>query len=134
METPTITINMDTPCTECGKGGATPSGLCLGCIGKQILNLDPKRDFKKIKVDSIDPQPIGEKRIIVADRGWVFAGDCEDMPDGTVTIRNAQCIRIWGTTKGLGELRDGPLASTKLDPYGTVRTKAIVTINITSGW
>lgn len=42
---------MDSPCAECGKGGATASGLCLGCIGKQILKAGPKRDFKKIKLD-----------------------------------------------------------------------------------
>lgn len=51
MGTPTITINMDAPCTECGKGGATQSGLCLECIGKQIPKAGPRRDFKKIKVD-----------------------------------------------------------------------------------
>ena len=67
------------------------------------------------------PQIIGDKRIIVADRGWVFVGDCEDMDDGSVTIRNAFNIRVWGTTKGLGELVNGPLGSTKYDVYGTIR-------------
>ena len=33
------------------------------------------------------PMNIGDKRIIVADRGWVFVGDCEDHEDGSVTIR-----------------------------------------------
>ena len=81
------------------------------------------------------PQTIGDKRIIVADRGWVFVGDCEDHEDGSVTIRNTQNIRIWGTTRGLGELVNGPIAGkTKADPYGVVRCVPIVQINVVNGW
>jgi hypothetical protein len=81
------------------------------------------------------PQTIGDKRIIVADRGWVFVGDCEDHEDGSVTIRNTQNIRQWGTTKGLGELATGPVAGkTKYDPYGVVRCIPIVQINVVNGW
>lgn len=39
----TIHINMDDKCAECRKGGATPSGLCLGCAGKAM---DLKRTMK----------------------------------------------------------------------------------------
>jgi len=77
---------------------------------------------------------LGEKRIVVADRGWVFVGDCEDHEDGTVTIRNTQNIRYWGTTRGLGELVNGPInGKTKHDPYGTVRCTPIVQINVSCG-
>lgn len=31
-----ITINMDTPCAECGEGGAAESGICLACTNKAI--------------------------------------------------------------------------------------------------
>ncbi len=60
-------------------------------------------------------------QIIIAERGWIFVGEC--MRDGDqVIISNARNIRLWGTTEGLGELaRRGPLAGTKLDDYGTVR-------------
>ena len=81
------------------------------------------------------PQTIGDKRIIVADRGWVFVGDCEDHEDGSVTIRNTQNIRNWGTTRGLGELVNGPIANkTKFDPYGVVRCTPIVQIGVIAGW
>ena len=33
---PTITINMDKPCAECGRKGAAPSGLCMSCTTKAI--------------------------------------------------------------------------------------------------
>ena len=79
-------------------------------------------------------QEIGEVRIIVADRGWVFVGSCTDEDNGDVTIRNCRNIRQWGTTRGLGELVNGPTAKTVLDDYGTVRTRAIATIAVKGGW
>lgn len=80
------------------------------------------------------PVILGPCRIIVADRGWVFVGNCEDHADGSVTISNAKNIRLWGTTKGLGELANGPLSGTKHDTYGTVRCMPIVQISVNSGW
>ena len=87
------------------------------------------------KGSEIGSQILGDKRIIVADRDWVFVGDCEDHEDGSVVTRNAQNIRNWGTTRGLSELVTGPVPNkTKYDPYGVVRCIPIVQINVTSGW
>jgi len=92
-------------------------------------------DVKYIKESDIkEPVVIGEKRIIVADRGWVFVGDCVDNDDGSVTINNAKNIRRWGTKKGLGELASGATSGTTFDEYGTVKTVAVVTIAVTGGW
>lgn len=79
-------------------------------------------------------QEIGEVRIIVADRGWVFVGNCTDEDNGDITIRNCKNIRQWGTNRGLGELVNGPTGKTVLDDYGTVRTRPIVTIAVKGGW
>ena len=87
------------------------------------------------KGTELQPVFMGDKRIIVADRGWVFVGDCEEHEDHSVTIRNAKNIRIWGTTKGLGELVNGPIAGkTKYDEYGVVRCTPVVQINVVGGW
>jgi len=68
------------------------------------------------------------KQIVIAQRGWVFVGDVERSGDD-VTITDAQCIRRWGTTKGLGELAcGGPLRSTVLDDLGTVRLHALAVV------
>lgn len=80
------------------------------------------------------PIEVGEKRIIVADKGFVFVGDCTDESDGSVTIRNARNIRRWGTTHGLGELGTGPTKKTVYDACGTVRCTPILTIAVVSGW
>lgn len=62
--------------------------------------------------------PSGQ-HIVVMDRGFVYVGDvsCDDR---FVRITGAKNIRSWGTTRGLGELRNGPLESTKLDEVGEV--------------
>lgn len=68
------------------------------------------------------------KQIIIAQRGWVFVGDVTTTGDNVV-IENAQCIRRWGTTKGLGELAtNGPTKSTVLDSMGTVRLHALAVV------
>ena len=60
-------------------------------------------------------------QIAVLDRGFVYVGLVTRLADGIV-IHHAQCIRRWGTSKGLGELAlSGPQEQTKLDATGTVR-------------
>lgn len=72
-------------------------------------------------------------KIVVAQSGWVFVGEyAED--DAKITLTNAQNIRQWGTTKGLGELAlKGPTNQTQLDPYGVVHIlKSAVLLTIES--
>lgn len=60
-------------------------------------------------------------QIVILDRGWVYVGTVSINGDWC-TIENAQCIRRWGTTAGLGELAaKGPLPETKLEPTGLLR-------------
>ena len=42
MAATTFTVDMDKKCVECGKGGATPSGLCLRCA-RNALDQKPMR-------------------------------------------------------------------------------------------
>jgi hypothetical protein len=61
-------------------------------------------------------------KIVILDRGFVLVGHVKIDGDWVETTK-ASIIRRWGTTKGLGELAlNGPLANTKLDPIGTVRS------------
>lgn len=61
------------------------------------------------------------KQIVILDRGFVFVGNV--VTDGEwVHISNAQNVRRWGTSKGLGQLaKDGPASNTILDPADSVR-------------
>lgn len=59
------------------------------------------------------------QHIVVLDRGFVYVGNVTELHD-RVIIKDAKNIRVWGTTNGLGELREGPLTATKLDLVGEV--------------
>jgi hypothetical protein len=64
----------------------------------------------------------GERmQIICCHRGFVFVGIVADS-ELEVVIRQASCVRKWGTTSGLGEIAiNGPTDNTVLDFVGTVR-------------
>lgn len=85
-------------------------------------------DTKYIRADAA-PDVKGDVKIVVLDRGFVYVGRVEQGEDW-LTIRNAKNIRIWGTTKGLGELVNGPLKDTKLDAVGTVRAPMRAVISV----
>lgn len=70
----------------------------------------------------------GHKQIVVLQRGWVMVGDFYQSGD-ECRLENASVIRQWGTTKGLGELVNGPLKDTKLDPCGTARFNALTIVH-----
>ena len=56
-----------------------------------------------------------KKQIVILNRGWVVVGNYSEKGDDC-TLTDASVIRVWGTTKGLGELAEnGPLTATKLD-------------------
>jgi hypothetical protein len=68
--------------------------------------------------------------IVVADRGFVYAGNVES-DERFCVVENARNVRKWGTTKGLGQLAlEGPTAETVLDEVGTVRIPARAVISI----
>jgi hypothetical protein len=85
----------------------------------QTISID---DVEYIRADSVTtkPDPTGEVRIVVLQRGWVVIGYYTEDGD-EVTVEQASVIRVWGTTKGLGELVDGPTKNTVLDYAGVVR-------------
>lgn len=57
----------------------------------------------------------GDIKIVILQRGWCMVGRFER--DGSeCKLHNASVIRIWGTTKGLGEIAEGgPTGDTVLD-------------------
>ena len=68
------------------------------------------------------------KVILIAQRGWVFVGDDVSTTD-EVKLKNAFCIRRWGTTNGLGQLAlEGPQPETILDPIGEFSTHPLAVI------
>jgi hypothetical protein len=61
------------------------------------------------------------RQIIVVKLGWVLVGRVVAESPSSLTITHAHVVRVWGTTKGLGELAEkGPLKQTILEPTGHV--------------
>jgi hypothetical protein len=55
-----------------------------------------------------------EIRIVVLQRGWIYIGRFSKKGN-LCQLKNAYCIRTWGTTKGLPELVNGATEKTILD-------------------
>jgi hypothetical protein len=72
--------------------------------------------------------PSDDIRIVVLHRGHVVVGRYERTGEDVV-VRHASVIRVWGTTRGLGEIAaGGPTAKTVLDSCGTVRVHALAVV------
>jgi hypothetical protein len=68
--------------------------------------------------------------IVILDRGFVYVGDTEHDGEWCV-VKNAENIRRWGTSRGLGQLAlEGPTKDTVLDDVGTVRAPAHAVIHL----
>ena len=69
-------------------------------------------------------------QVVVSVHGWVFVGSVGDgNPMEEVNpyrLKNAHCIRVWGTSRGLGELVNGPTEKTILDPMGTLHVNSVL--------
>lgn len=62
----------------------------------------------------------GDIKIVILQRGWVMIGRFE-RNGSECKLHDAHVIRVWGTTKGLGELAiEGKKKETKLDKCGGV--------------
>ena len=71
---------------------------------------------------------MSDYRIVILQRGWVAVGNYRKEGQ-EVIIENASIIRIWGTTKGLGQLAlHGPQENTVLDPCGTLKVHELAVI------
>lgn len=67
-----------------------------------------------VRADNIEVKPT-KKQIVVLQRGWIVVGDVSKTQE-EVTIKNCSIIRVWGTSKGLGEIAEnGATDKTKLD-------------------
>lgn len=90
-------------------------------------------DVQYVRADSIkQPAPTGPIKILVLDRGFVYVGRLsKDVTERDFLIlENAHNIRYWGTKNGLGELVNGPLKDTKLDPVGVISVPGRALIHI----
>lgn len=67
-------------------------------------------------------------KIVILQRGWVFVGKFSKQ-GSLCKLTDAYNIRIWGTTKGLGELAEnGTTPSTKMDKVNDLQFHELTSI------
>ena len=105
------------------------------------MSMDVIRRF----VDELTPATVPARRkpgvgrvlgtkIVVLTNGFVYVGSCR-LVLGWLHIDKAKNIRVWGTSRGLGELRNGPTESTKADEAGSVMAPLSAVVHlISSDW
>jgi hypothetical protein len=89
----------------------------ISSVVREILNAEKPVCKSAVSLTCGDAR----KRIVVLDRNWNLIGMVRHVGD-EIIIEDASVIRLWGTTRGLGEIaKYGPTPKTVLDPCGTVR-------------
>ena len=91
----------------------------------ETITVNGKTYYSQVPAQEIT----GDLKIVVLQRGWVLIGRFKQ--DGEkCTLSNAQVIRRWGTTKGLGELAiEGKKKDTLLDACnGVVEFNALTMV------
>jgi len=96
---------------------------------------------ESIKIDEVEyvrkdtvKEPCGPIKIAILQRGWVMVGRFE-RTGSDCKLHQAHVIRIWGTTKGLGEIAgNGPVSGkTILDKcYGVVEFDYLTVVALVS--
>lgn len=82
----------------------------------EVIKID---EVEYVRKDSM-PKPSGSVRIVILQRGWVVVGYFTQT-GAVCQLDRAAIIRVWGTTKGLGEIaKDGPTSKTILDFCPTI--------------
>lgn len=64
---------------------------------------------KYIKASSIATRPVGNRAVVVIDRGWIYAGDVEEA-HGRITLHNAVWLFRWESI-GFSKVLENPKAS-----------------------
>lgn len=90
----------------------------------EVIKID---EVEYVRKDAV-AKPSGHVRIVILQRGWVVVGYF--LQDGSYCMLDAaSVIRVWGTTKGLGEIaKDGPTSKTVLDPCPKIRFHELTAI------
>ena len=82
-------------------------------------------DYKAKKGNSVP----SKKQIVILQRGWVVIGDYSEK-NNECLLTDAAVIRVWGTTKGLGEIAEaGPTSSTIIDRCPDVRFHPLTVVS-----
>ncbi len=102
-------------------GGIRP-GTELDPIWGQV-RINPDRIIWSFEPENWLPKPhppaperLSNARIFVLNRAWVLSGTVLDQHRRAIWTMGTDVVRLWGVSRGIGQLSEGPTTETKLDP------------------
>lgn len=100
--------------------------LTLGQI-KEVASIAGSLNACNTSPPATNSTAENDVRIVILQRGWVVVGYYKRV-NGRVLVTKASVIRNWGTTKGIGELVNGPTSKTVLEVCGEVDSHELAEI------
>jgi len=95
----------------------------------ETIKIDEVEYVRKDTLLANRSEVTGNIYIAVLQRGWIAVGYRSVTDGGDFSLSNAAHIRVWGTTKGLGEIADdGPTLKTVLDFCPTIEYNPLTAI------
>lgn len=109
-----------------------------GDIMSKTIMLNGKT-YKEIDPNDKKIQPAVETShiIVIAQRGWIFEGHRNDEITDKIQLVNANVVRSWSNSKGIGGLcKNGYKKDYTLDPVGTVSfpNEAVIAVIDITEW
>jgi hypothetical protein len=83
------------------------------------LNRIEVNGVQYVKADSVQPKPTGTRAVIVADRGWIFAGDVT-RKEGRIYLSRAVWVFSWSSVGFAAVVADPKKAKADIRPIADV--------------
>ena len=100
------------------------------------LNRIEVNGVQYVKADSAQPKPSGNRAVIVADRGWIFAGDVE-RKDGRIYLTRAVWLFRWESVGFAAVIADPKKSKADIRPIADVDMPAdaeLFAIPVADSW
>ena len=94
---------------------------------------------KYVRADSVSAPVIpGKRAVVVVDRGWIFAGDISDSPDGGKRLTRAVHVFSWQSGGFTAVVNDPKAAGADLrkmsNPVDVPNDSIIFTVPVNDSW
>lgn len=89
------------------------------------------------RLRKVSDVPKGPRAIYVVDRGWIFAGDASETPEGYIRLDNAVHVFKWegiGFAKAVEEWKSGKVDIRSVAPVEIPRNSIVFRVPVEAGW
>lgn len=86
---------------------------------------------------SVKATPTGSRAVFVVDRGWIFAGDASETPDGYIRLDNAVHVFRWesiGFAAAIQEWKSAKVDIRKILPVEIPKASIVFRLPVEADW